>query len=98
MDRITIAALIAAFGSVLTSLAMNHDTASAFRHASVLLLPLAIIAFPESFEGGFRCTFRGMAHGGDGPVPSTMIRISASILLVVAIVVHHFLAAAHAVW
>jgi hypothetical protein len=95
MDRTTIAALIVAFASVLASLAMDHNTVSTFRHASILLLPLAIIAFPEPFEDGFRCTFRGMAHGGDGPIPGTMMRISAWILLVAAIVARHFLAAAN---
>ena len=89
MDRVTIAALIVACASVIVSSIFHHDAELPVRHAFALVIPLALIAFPEAIEAGFRSTLRGMAHGGEGPTPGSIMRFVAWGLLVVLVVVHH---------
>lgn len=65
------------------------------RHACLLLLPLAVIAFPEAIEAGYRRSWRGIGHGDDGPVPATMIRIVAWGLLIILVVAHWLMMPEH---
>jgi hypothetical protein len=72
-------------------MAANTGSAEASaRHAGMLLLPLAAIAFPEAMDAGYRRSCRGIAHGGEGPTPAILVRIAAWVLLVVSVAAHHY--------
>jgi hypothetical protein len=92
VERVIVAALLFAGASVLASAIHNGNATMAARHACALLLPLAVIAFPEAIEAGYRRSFRGSAHGGEGPTPAIVIRVAAWCLLIVLVVIHHCIA------
>jgi hypothetical protein len=92
MDRMTVASLLFAGASVLASAVHNGNVATSARHACALILPLAVIAFPEAIDAGYRRSFRGSAHGGEGPTPAILIRVAAVCLLIVFVAVHHCIA------
>jgi hypothetical protein len=94
MDRITIAAAIFAGASVVASLLTGHDSGATSRHAFMLVLPLAVIAFPQLLDIGFRNSWDGMSHGGEGPTPGGILRIGAWLLLIALVIAHHSMAAA----
>lgn len=96
MDLVTIAALVFAIASVVVSMIFHGNSEAPVRHAFTLLFPLALIAFPEAMEASFRGTFRGMAHGGEGPTPGSLLRFVAWGLLVILVVVHHSMGFARA--
>jgi hypothetical protein len=89
MERVTIAALTVACASVAVSLLYHHNAEMPVRHAFTLVLPLAVIAFPEAVEAGFRSTFHGRAHGGDGLAPGSITRWVAWALLACLVIAHH---------
>jgi hypothetical protein len=91
MDRVTIAALVVACASVILSVVLGHDAEQSAGHALLLVVPLALIAFPDAIEAGVRHSFRGTGHGGQGPTPGCFIRVAAWGLLVVLVIVHHTL-------
>jgi hypothetical protein len=98
VDRVTVAALLFAGVSVLAT-SVSGDGSVAARHACMLLLPLAVIAFPEAIEAGYRHSRRGFAHGGEGPTPAIVIRVVAWGLLIVLVAAHHCMPSAeHAAW
>ena len=94
MDRVTLAAIAVACASVAVSAALHPDVALPVRHAAALVIPLTLIAFPSANEAGFRSTFRGVVHGGEGPTPAALVRIAAWVLLVILVVVHHAIGSA----
>ena len=98
MDRVTLAALIFALASVLATTVQNGNAEASVRHAGILLLPLAAIAFPEAMEAGYRQSIRGFIHGGEGPTPAIVIRIVACGALVVFVVIHHCMVNAEHAW
>lgn len=89
MDRVTVAALVVAATSVIASLGSGQDGVHCAFYGLWLAVPVVIIAYPEIADWAFRTSRSGFVHGGEGPVPATLIRASAWILLVVIIVVHH---------
>jgi hypothetical protein len=91
MDRVTIAALVVATCSLCASFVFQRDAALTVKFAIALLIPLAVIAFPEACEAALRSTLRGRAHSDERPTPSFMVRLAAWVLLVVLVVVHHSL-------
>ena len=88
MNRSGVWGLIVAGCSVLVSAASARNVEITVRHACSLLLPLAVIAFPEVSDVLFRRSWRGLAHGGEGPAPAVVIRLAAWILLIVLVLVH----------
>ena len=97
MDRMTVAALIFASVSVLATAVRNDNAEASVRHACMLLLPLAAIAFPEAMEAGYRRSWRGRAHGGEVPTPAIIIRVVAWALLIVLVAAHHCMPVAPAI-
>lgn len=89
MDRSGVWGLIVAGCSVLASAASARNVELTVRHACSLLLPLAVIAFPEVSDVIFRPSWRGLAHGGEGPVPAAVIRLAAWALLIVLVLARH---------
>ncbi len=89
MDRATVAALVVAATSVIASLVSGQSEVHCAFYGLWLIVPVLIIAYPEIAEWAFRTSRSGFVHGGESPVPPTMIRASAWVLLVVIIVVHH---------
>jgi hypothetical protein len=89
MDAVTITAVVVASVSVLSSVLIHDSLAMAVGHAIALLVPLVIIAFPESIDSGFRSTFRGLTHDSGGPTPGILLRVAAWALLIAVVVVHH---------
>jgi hypothetical protein len=89
MDRSSVWGLVVAGGSVLVSAARAGSVELTVRHACSLILPLAVIAFPEVSEVTFRRSWRGLAHGGEAPAPAAVIRLAAWGLLIVLVLVHH---------
>lgn len=88
MDRALVGAIAASCVSVLACLVRHHDAGLTFRHVLALFFPLAVIAFPEPIEEGFRRSFRGRVHGGEA-VPGAFLQIGAWALLIAVIFVHH---------
>jgi len=88
MDRSGVWGLVVAGGSVLASAARAGNAELTVRHACSLILPAAVIAFPEVSDVIFRRSWRGLAHGGEGPAPAVVIRLAAWILLIVLVLVH----------
>ena len=91
MDRATVVALLLGGGSVVASYVGDGNMGAAVRHGLALLLPLVVIAFPEAIDIHFRRSWRGHAHGGEGPAPAALIRPVAWFLLITLVVVHHYL-------
>ena len=89
MDRSGLWGLVVAGGSVLVSAVSARSVELTVRHACFLILPLAAIAFPEASDDVFRRSWRGLAHGGEGPAPAVVIRLAAWVLLIVLVLVHH---------
>jgi hypothetical protein len=90
-DRATIPAFVAAGASLTASLLVGDSIERMVRHAVALIVPLALIAFPEIADAAFRRSWSGFTFGGEGPTPATMIRVGAGVLLVVFIGTHHFI-------
>ncbi|HEY1068595.1 MAG TPA: hypothetical protein VGE52_20895 [Pirellulales bacterium] len=80
MDRSTAAALGLAGLSVVAILILQQNVMPAVRLAFALVLPLALIAFPEALATGF-----SMAEGSKDSTPPAFIRFTAWLLLVTMI-------------
>jgi hypothetical protein len=89
MNRATIAAVFVACLSVVIGVASRENPETLVRHACLLILPLAVIVFPEALEAGFRSTFRGQTHADASPTPGVLLRVAAWGLLLILVVVHH---------
>jgi hypothetical protein len=94
LDRVTLTSLLVATASVLASAVAWGDVGYTVRHVCSLVVPLAVIAFPECLDVGFRRSWSGFPHSGAGLAPGVVVRVGGWLLLLTLIAVHHYLAIA----
>jgi hypothetical protein len=89
MDRHVIIAAGVATTSVVVSFLRFDHARLAVLHAMSMIVPLALIAFPDAFDAAFGRLVRLVAKDANPATPAIMLQVSGWLLLVAIVATQH---------